>query len=435
MPSVADALGSKPPLGSALADGIRALSSSQQITFDLYRKYVFPLDGMVYWIKLPTSTDPVTTAGIQVTRGLAAIILAGGETIQAVPGSVGALDIVGGIITNPLSAADQGIPTAEPLFVDFTGPAYSSEKQGTTTLQPGESIEIPPVPSLGGWVNAHTTGHQFTVVVQHSVSSVTLATQVNVLGSFHYDSIIEQREDATVDSNTVIFSSLSEIQEFNNLGPDYLYIASYRNIRFAFASRGRLYEQADLYHYLGKALFSVNATQIIDDVSTFNPDTVISNSLPLWLNLPNYVPPYPGFICSVPLYPSFLVTDNLPPPFGSVHIEDTKVLTQSPIFGPQLQQTQWARDRVRVNLYGLNRDQVATFLAFVMQWSRDWNLMGMANMPNITDVKHSQPEMRILAQRKRIDFEVNYNDLTVRDQARQFIEHAKVQYIPAWLIT
>ena len=54
MATVNDALNSKPPLGATLEAGVKALSANQQIAFSLYRKYVFPLDGMVYWIKVPS---------------------------------------------------------------------------------------------------------------------------------------------------------------------------------------------------------------------------------------------------------------------------------------------------------------------------------------------------------------------------------------------
>ena len=433
MPSINEVLNSKPPLGAALADGVRTLSVDQQIDFALYRKYTFPLDGMVYWLKVPGGT--ATGMGIQPLPGLASVTAEPGEAIQVVAGGIGAADIVGGTVINPLAATDQGLPATEPLFIDITGPATSYASATTSELKPGDSFDIPADLARGVWVCAASGGHQFTVVVLTSVASVALPTDVSVTGSFHYDSATDQREDATVDSNTVIFTSLEEIQAFNNMGPDYLYIAHYRNLTFAFSSRGRLYEQADLYHYMGKALYSVNATQIVDDPDTFDPQLVVSNSLPIWLNMPDYVPPYyDGFLCPLPLFPSFLVTDNLPPPFGAVHIEKTEVLHTGPIYGPNWEQWQVCRDQVRVTLYGANARMAADFLSFVLQYSRDWDLIGMANMPNVSDEKHHQPEMQILAQRKRLDFTVNYLEAVSRAQARQFILHTKVQFIPQWLI-
>jgi hypothetical protein len=357
----------------------------------------------------------------------------GGEAIQVVPGGLGSQDIVGGVIINPLNATDQGLTTAEPLFVDFTGPAYSYVTSTTQELEPGDSIDIPANCQTGVWVCSASSLHQFTCVLQQSVSSVTLPTDVEVQGSFHYSSTINQDEDATVDSNNVIFTSLSEIQAFNQIGPDYLYICHYRDLTFAFSSRGRLYEQSDLYHYAGSALRSRHQTQIIDDPNQFNPTLVVSNSLPIWLNMPNYVPPYPGFVCPIPLYSSYLVDDNISPPFGSIHIEDTETIEMGSAFGPRLQQSQLCREKVKVHLYGADNLMASNFVAFVEQYSLDWMKLGLSDSPAIKDIKLTQPEFKILAQRKLIIFEINYRQNVVRDEARQFILHAKVQFIPQWL--
>src|SRR6516162_7264229 len=60
MPSISEALNSgKPPLGAALADGVRTLSADQTLNFSLYKRYVFPLDGMNYWIRIPSSANNV----------------------------------------------------------------------------------------------------------------------------------------------------------------------------------------------------------------------------------------------------------------------------------------------------------------------------------------------------------------------------------------
>lgn len=429
MPSVTDALNSKPPLGAELAAAVRALSADQQIAFALYQRYVFPLDGMNYWIRVPSAQGTVTAPGMQLLPGMASAIAVAGESIQVAPYGAGAVNIAGGTITNPLAAVDQGIATAESLFVDFTGPAYARARATTVELQPGQDIEIPA--GSVAWVNALTGGHKFTVVLYKAVEQVTLATDKLVSGSFHYDSMTDQRADATVDSSTVVFTSLSEIQEFNEIGPNYLYIAAYRNIRFAFSSRGYLYEQADLYHYVGKAIFSTTATQIIDDINTFNPQVVNSDSMPIWVYMNGYQPPYPGFVCPFKLYPAFLVDDNLTPPFGAVHIERTDALQPVPIYGPHWEANQLCRDRVTVHMYGASNRMASDFRDFVEQYSRDWNTIGIAGSPSpIVDVKQPQPELKVLAQRKSISFDVNYQQSVVRDLTRQLILAAKIAFYP-----
>ncbi len=434
MVTAAESLNSKPPLGAALAAGLKTLSMDQTLSFSLYRRYVFPLDGMVYWIRVSSSNVPVTTPGIQVVQGFSQT-LKDGEARQVSPGNIGAKNIVGGQIINPILAADQGLAVAESLFVDFTGPAYSYVTGTTIELEPGESISIPANSLTGAWVCSATGGHKFTCILEQTITSVTMSTDVGVKGSFHYATEIEQNEDSTYDTNQVVFTSLSEIQEFNQIGPDFMYVCHYGDLTFAFSSRARLYEQADLYHYRGNALFSKSATQIIENPSTFNPSLVISNSLPIWLYMPLYVPPYPGFTCPIPLYPSYLVDDNLPPPFGSVHIEETETLEMSTFLGPRLQTANLCRDLVKVHLYGADNAVADNFMAFVEQYSADWMTIGFANSPNIKDEKAKQSEFRILSKYKSIEFLVNYLQGTSRDIARQFIEHARVQFYQPHFVT
>jgi hypothetical protein len=433
MASVLDALNSKSQLGASLEQGVRTLSADQTLSFSLYRKYIFPLDGMNYWIKVPSSSAPVSTAGIIPTPGLVSATVKAGEAIQISPGGPLAAFIIGGTIYNPLDASDQGLEQAESLFVDFTGPAYSHVSSSTVELAPGDSVDIPEDCMNGVWVCAASGDHQFTCVLQKSNPTVDMATDVEVSGSFHYASTTLQEEDATVDTNEVIFTSLSEIQHFNRIGPDYMYICHYRDITFAFDSRARLYEQADLYHYRGHALKSKHQTQIIDDPSQFNPTLVVSNSLPIWLYMQIYVPPYPGFTCPFILYPSFLVDDNLPPPFGAVHCDDTKVLMMNSYLGPHLQSSQLCREKVRIHTYGVDNETIISFLNFVTQYSRDWMYLGLSDSPAIRDQKDVQPEFKTLAQRKLIEFDINYNQAVSRNLARQLIEHARVQFIPQWL--
>ena len=433
MASISEVLNTgKPPLGAALAAGVSTLSQDQEIHFSLYQRYVFPLDGMIYWIKVQGGPALVTTPGIQPITGMATQTDDGGAAIQVCPGSFwGTNRVVGGVIINPLSATDQGLSSAEPLFVDFTGPSYSYETGTTSVLQPGNSVQIPANPVNGAWVTSASDNHKFTCIVYVSLPSVQLSTDVYQKGSFHYASTSQQLEDATVDANDVIFTSLNEIQQFNIIGPNNLYIADYAGLKIAFSSRGRLYEQADLYHYQGTALKSTKVTQIIDDPSQFNPSIVVSNSLPIWLSLSSYVPPYPTFNCPFPLYPPYLVDDNLRPPFGSVHIEETKALAMAPYMGSNSATAYLCRDKVKVHLYGLHFDDVSNFLLCVENYSRDWMTLGLANSPAIYDEKNTQTEFKVISKYKTIEFDVNYLQNVARDIARQFILHARVQFYEA----
>ena len=450
MPSVADAIAGKPPLGADLAAAVKDLSANQTIPFALYQRYVNPLDGMNYWLRVPSAQGTVVTAGLRLRVGLASQTKISGEAIQVAPGGRGAAKIVGGLITNPTSVVDQGIdfPHVDPLlpglfdfpdqaetppesiFVDFTGPAATRETETTTELVPGDSMEIPA--ATPAWVNALTGGHKFTVVLHETVPQVELPTDVEVMGSLHYDSMTDQRADATVDSSTVIFTSLSEIQEFNQIGPDFLYIASYRDIRFAFSSRGYLYEQADLYHYVGKAIYSTTSTQVVDDIETFDPEVFNSNSIPIWMFMNYYVPPFPGGLtCPFQLFPAFLVDGNTPLPFGSIEVTRTEPLHPVPVLGRRMQADHLCRDRVVIHMYGASNRLASDFREFVEQYSVVENKIGIATTGAITDASHIQSELQVIAQRKSITFEVNYLQSVSRDLARQYIVKAKVNFYPA----
>lgn len=71
-------------------------------------------------------------------------------------------DVAGGVITNPRSATDQGLPAVEVLFVDPTGkPAALEQTETTIKLQAGESYFIPAGQTTSISVNASSTGHLF----------------------------------------------------------------------------------------------------------------------------------------------------------------------------------------------------------------------------------------------------------------------------------
>jgi hypothetical protein len=417
MPTIEELLGnsgSKPPLGAQLAEGVRVLSADQTIQFDLYSKYVFALDGMVYWLK--GSTGNVLSSAVTE-------LPIGGSSYQIVDGNLNAQFITGGILQNPLTAIDQGLDVVEPLFYDLTGPADHHVSATTQELLPGEIFSIPANPGNGVWVNAISTGHKFSCVLNGPNEQSDLPLSVGIKGSLHYSAMTEQEEAATRTTNEIIFTSLSEVQLFNVVSPNQLYVATYRGIQFAFSARGPYYQQADLYHYVGKNLFSTHDYHLIEDPSTFVPDLLVSNSLPLWLNMNGYVSPYQGFQCPIRLYPSYLVNDNLEPPFCSVHIEETDSLG-FPDFGPHYEQNQLCRDRVRITSYGANNNLMQTLLAFILQYSEDYSIIGMANIPVISDEKEPQPEFQILVSKKKITFEVNYYQSQVRNIVRKMIKNA-----------
>ena len=87
-------------------------------------------------------------------------ITTGGTAVTAIPAAPN-----GGYITNPVAAADQGIGTAEVLYVDPTGAAPSLTANGSViALQPGQTWNVIPDQTTVTKVNATTSSHAFTAV-------------------------------------------------------------------------------------------------------------------------------------------------------------------------------------------------------------------------------------------------------------------------------
>jgi hypothetical protein len=263
---------------------------------------------------------------------------------------------------------------------------------------------------------------------QHGLAS---AAPVAVDCSMHYASTGSQVEDETIVVRRVEFTSPTEIPAFAAMAPTVLYVATWDvaspggSFRFTFSRRNSFYFEAKLYHFLGDAIYPAFETQLIDDVSQFDTSSVVvSNSLPIWLSLPLAVPwPSPLPAPSFQLYPSFLVPDNLVPPYGVVRIrpEDTRALASAPWIGPSGTRSQLCADRVRVTLYGLRNDAASDFFDYVMQYLEVAGTMGLMNVPVLRDDQRTQVELTALAQRKTIDYEVDYYQHRVRDVVRQVI--------------
>lgn len=279
-------------------------------------------------------------------------------------------------------------------------------------------------------------GYVFWLGTGHSVA---------VKGSLHISADKQQREDETIAVNRVVLTTGDAIQEFNVIGPEQMWVGEIAGVKFAFSRSGPRYRQAGLYHYNGEAVYPALANMLVPVGNQFPKSTlIVSNSLPIWLALKTYTP-----IWLVPdnpeiqLYPSFLLPDNLRPPYGAVHIRETRILQAIPRLGPTrpqgnaalgtvtgttLDSTHWqlVADSVRITLYGLTNQQSLDFLDTIMRYSRDQDLIGIMSVSPMRDEKRTQAELGILAMKKVIDLEVSYYQTRANDTARELIEHALV---------
>lgn len=86
---------------------------------------------------------------------------------SATPGTpVVGIDInqSGGYIVNPITAADQGIAAAEPLYVNQVTGATLQGNGTTIALQPGQSYSVIPNATTPVTVCAASPNHKFTAV-------------------------------------------------------------------------------------------------------------------------------------------------------------------------------------------------------------------------------------------------------------------------------
>lgn len=249
---------------------------------------------------------------------------------------------------------------------------------------------------------------------------ITPAATIEVSGSMHYATDTMQDETVTKQRNRMIFTSEQDIDFFNEEGPMVLYIGEWDGVRFSFSSRSPLYAQADIYHYVGDAIYPEQESQIIDNKLDLDTrDVVVSNSLPIWLTLNQYMP----------MYPSYLVTPNMQPPYAAVHIEpnDTAAIQSAPLIGMTSDHTQLVFDRVRITMYGLRSDTALDFVDYVYSYTLNTDNFGIMNMPVIRDTKRTQAEMTVIAMEKTIEFEINYYQTRLREIARQYILSAMAQ--------
>ena len=250
-------------------------------------------------------------------------------------------------------------------------------------------------------------------------------TYLDVQGSLHYATDTRQEAEESYGLNSVVFTTMQPIEELNDIGPDVQWIAEIDDIRFSFSSRGNFYKNAAVNHYRGYAIYPDMAPQVIDKVGDFNPELIVSNSLPIWLSMFGYQSFYGIKKCPVRLYPSYLSPNNLLPPYGVVDIPpaSTHALTMAPTLGPRMSHSQLVAERVKVTLWGTRNSTALDFLDFVLQYTLDNDtVLGLMNTPVVADEKRTQSELNTIAMKKSIEFEVNYNQATNRDIARQFIQ-------------
>jgi hypothetical protein len=333
-----------------------------------------------------------------------------------------------------MSSAKEAAAAKTPLASDLAA--------GVETISLTQRVEftlyakiVLPLDSWVFWIRADLLS---AVTLANIVAAAQLSSadmplpKIKALGSLHYAIDVRQEEAETLAVNAVTFTSLEEVQDLNKVGPTLLYVAEFEGQRFAFSNRKNFYRQASLFHYFGNAVYPDMENQLVDDVSDFDDSSVVvSNSLPAWLALNGYDPPYGFGNPGITLYPSFLVPPNIVPPFAAVHIfpESTRPLALAPRIGSRSSHYQLCAERVKITLWGTRNDEAMDFVDCVNQYSTDVGIFGlMSASPAPQDEKRTQAELGTIAMKKSLTWEISYHQSRIRDVAQKIIKTAIPTY-------
>lgn len=318
-------------------------------------------------------------------------------------------------------------------------------KAGLETLDLNQIIEftlynrvVLPLDGFVFWIKADmladsalgNAGAANAFAANQGFSVATPAPVIRIKGSLHYATNVGQGEEKTTAVRHVIFTAEEKVNDLSLIAPSQIYIGEFEGVRFTFSQRQNYYRQANLFHYIGDAIYPEMESQIIDDPAGFDGRSlVVSNSLPVWLALAQMAPmPWQPPRELFQLFPSYLVDANLIPPYGAVHIgpEDTEPLAGAPFIDIDSSSSQLVKDTVKVTLYGVRNAAAMDFRDAVISFSTTIgpDLIGIMNIPIPRDEKETQRELNMLAMKKTIVFEVSYCQRRINDFAQQFIRQA-----------
>jgi len=290
---------------------------------------------------------------------------------------------------------------------------------------------ILPLDGFVFWVNANLLTNsallgqsQFNQVKFDSVGSKPLPPKViQAQGSLHYATEIIQTQDQNAARNHVVFTTQGQIQDFNEINPNMMYIATFDEVRFSFSRSANFYKQASVYHYHGDAIYSVMESQIIDSMTDFDStDVIVSNSLPLWLSLNQFFT----------IYPAFLSEQNSVLPYATAYIDPntTQALASSPYINSVSSHYQLTQETVKIEMFGIRNAEALEFHDYVNNYSINTDNFGIMNMPVMRDEHVTQKELGVIAMKKVITFEISYYQQNILDIARKMITSAFITLTP-----
>ncbi len=328
--------------------------------------------------------------------------------------------------------------SADELF-DSANPMASDLRAGLATVALNQTVKfrlygrvVLPIDGYVFWIRAPLLKQkQFQpggLVTAAQISEEDMdPCEIDQKCSLHYTADVRQEEGETYTANRVVFTTNEEVAELNDVAPGMMWVGEFNGLRFGFSSFSMRYVQAGLWHYAGFALYADMGPQLVDDSRLFSSAQVVSNSLPAWLQISAYQPAWAFWGPLPQLYPSDLTPLNEPPPYGAVHVapESTHGLASAPTIDPATStHTQLCAETVKITLWGNRNDMALDFVDAVYRYSEDTGNIGIMNVPVIRDEKRTQAEMRVIAMKKSVEFEVSYLQHRMRTVATKVIRAA-----------
>ena len=249
-----------------------------------------------------------------------------------------------------------------------------------------------------------------------------------VKGSLHYSTNSMQESDEVFDQNAVVFTSETNIDDFNVIGADSLWMGMYDGIRFAVSTRSSFYEEAGLYHYAGDALYPALETQLIDNPESFDyGSVVVSNSMPIWLSLG----------ADIPIYPAYLSVQNKEPLYATVEVltDKQEALQLSPWYDIHGKHWQLVTERVKFIIYGARNQAAIEFHDFVLNAAAIGKTFGIMGTPIMRDEIRTQPEITAIAMKKAFEITINYYQQDMKNIALTLIKNAYLSAINNYPLT
>jgi len=235
-----------------------------------------------------------------------------------------------------------------------------------------------------------------------------------VEGSLHYSTDNVQENTQVYGRNIVVFTTTSDVDDFNNIGESELLIGTFNDVQFAFSQRGKFYRGAGLFHYTGESINPIMRSQIVDDLAFFDDSKVVNDSLPIFMSMNQLYP----------VYPAFRGLQNVRPPFISVDVVDSVALQQTPTEDYYSNRSQWCKDTVKITAYGLNNNKALDYLWYLINTGLANTDFGIMNAPVFKKVDIPQSELNVTANAKETTIEINYYQERTLGIARQLIELA-----------